>query len=102
MFTFDNWAAHRSQKRYQRHILQLFQVWLKVCSIKNLQHLEFGVLVRRLTPRRVVQSRIVRGLLLPLGGLTALGSGVAVYEQLREVGMMMLRTSTYFRVLFCS
>ncbi|DBA95288.1 hypothetical protein WJX82_004901 [Trebouxia sp. C0006] len=55
VFTFENWAAHRSQKRYQRHLLAL------------------------------LQSRIVRGLIQPLGGLTALATFVAVYESLREM-----------------
>ncbi len=35
-----------------------------------------------------MQSRIVRGLIQPLGGLTALATFVAVYESLREVSVV--------------
>jgi hypothetical protein len=40
-----------------------------------------------------MQSRIVRGLIQPLGGLTALATFVAVYESLREVSFVSRCTS---------
>lgn len=58
VFTFENWAAHRSERRYKRHVLQLFQ------------------------------SRIVRGLLPPLVTLTGIATFVAVYQTLLESGTL--------------
>lgn len=54
----DNWANHRSTKRYRRHVLSIFD------------------------------SRIVRGLLYPLVTVTAVATFIAVWETLREKGLL--------------
>ncbi|KAL0043408.1 hypothetical protein WJX79_003790 [Trebouxia sp. C0005] len=58
VFNFKNWAAHRSTKRYSRHLLT------------------------------ILGSRIVRGLLRPLLIVTAVSSVVAMYETLLESGFL--------------
>ncbi|KAL3146981.1 hypothetical protein ABBQ38_014949 [Trebouxia sp. C0009 RCD-2024] len=58
VFTFGNWAAHRSTKRYGRHI------WT------------------------ILGSRIVRGLLQPLLVVTGIAAAVATWETLREMGYL--------------
>ncbi|KAL3146980.1 hypothetical protein ABBQ38_014948 [Trebouxia sp. C0009 RCD-2024] len=58
VFTFDNWAAHRSTKRYGRHIYT------------------------------ILGSRIVRGLLQPVLTVMGLASAVATYETLRQMGYL--------------
>lgn len=58
VFTFKNWAAHRSTKRYSRHLLTLFG------------------------------SRIFRGLLWPLLVVTAVSTALASYETLLEMGLL--------------
>ncbi|DBA73418.1 hypothetical protein WJX77_011203 [Trebouxia sp. C0004] len=60
VFNFKNWAAHRSTKRYSRHLLT------------------------------ILGSRIVRGLLQPLLIVTAVSSIVAIYETLLESGFLAL------------
>ena len=109
MFTFENWAAHRSQKRYQRHILQLFQV--KIAADIGYEDIGIktsvkvpprppSVRIGRALPKRcVLQSRIVRGLALPLGGLTVLSSAIALYMTLREVSRVCRNLPQHFTML---
>ena len=93
VFNFGNWAAHRSTKRYNRHIYSILgvQLFVQLSTISDtcMACIAGDLLATYTNIWSAMQSRIFRGLLGPLISVTALAVCVATYETLREVDRCM-------------